>query len=129
MSPGIADAVQPLLDEAEAKPERALAVLLGILQGDPQAADENPLLLVLDDLQQIDSPALAPLMTLLLERCPARLHLMLLGRKSTYGPLARLYAAEQVLELSVVELRFQPDEMASYLVQRGFPLPSPEILA
>ncbi len=127
--PGIGDAVQPLLDEPEAKPERVLAVLLGMLQGDPQAADENPLLLVLDDLQQIDSPALAPLMTLLLERRPARLHLMLLGRKPTYGPLARLYAAEQVLELSVVELRFQPDEMTAYLAQRGFPPPTPETLA
>ncbi len=129
VAPGIIDAVQPLLDEPEAKAERALAVLLGMLQGDPQAADEKPLLLVLDDLQQVDSPALAPLMTLLLERCPARLHLMLLGRKPIYGPLARLYAAEQVLELSVVELRFQPDEMASYLAQRGFPPPTPEALA
>ena len=55
LAPGIIDAVQPLLDEPEAKPERVLAVLLGMIQGNPQAADENPLLLVLDDLQQIDS--------------------------------------------------------------------------
>ena len=76
-----------------------------MLEGDAQAADDKPLLLVLDDLQQVDSPDLAPLMTLFLEWRPARLHLMLLGRKPTYGPLARLYAAEQVLELSKVELR------------------------
>ena len=129
LAPGIIDAVQPLLNEAEIKPERALAVLLDRLQGDPQAADKNPLLLVLDDLQQVDSAALAALMTLLLEWRPARLHLMLLGRKPIYGPLARLYAAEQVVELSAVELRFQPDEMTSYLAQRGFPPPRPETLA
>ena len=81
VAPGMVNAVQPLLDEPEAKPERALAVLLGMLEGDAQAADENPLLLVLDDLHQIDSPTLAPLMTLFLERRPARLHLMLLGRQ------------------------------------------------
>ena len=129
VAPGMVNAVQPLLDEPEAKPERALAVLLGMLEGDPHAADENPLLLVLDDLHQIDSPTLAPLMTLFLERRPARLHLMLLGRQPTYGPLTRLYAAEQVLEVSKVELRFQPQEIAAFLVQRGFPPPTPEALA
>ena len=68
-------------------------------------------------------------MTLFLERRPARLHFMLLGRRATYGPLARLYAAEQVLDLSEVELRFQPDEMETYLMQRSFPPLTPEALA
>ena len=52
------DPRRPLLDEPEAKPERALKVLLGMLDGDPHAVDENPLLLVLDDLHQVDSPTL-----------------------------------------------------------------------
>ena len=127
--PGIAFAVEPLLDGPEEHPVRVLEVLLGMIGRDPHISDENPLLLVLDDLHQVDSPALAPLMTLFLERCPTQLHLMLLGRLATYGPLTRLYAADQVLDLSEVELRFQPDEMETYLVQRDFPPLTPEMLA
>ena len=84
---------------------------------------------MLDDLHQIDSPTLAPLMTLFLERRPAQLHVILLGRRATYGPLTRLYAAEQVLDISEADLRFQPDEIEAYLGQRGFPTLTPETLA
>jgi LuxR family maltose regulon positive regulatory protein len=118
--PGMAAAVEPLLDEPEVQPVRVLEVLLSIIQREPQPPDNDPLLLVLDDLHHVDSPALAPLMTLFLERRPSQLHFMLLGRWATYGPLARPYAAGQVLDLSEVELRFQPDEMETYLMQRSF---------
>ena len=127
--PGIAAAVHLVLDAPEPDPVRALELLLSMLQRDPNASDNGPLLLVLDDLHQIDSPTLAPLMTLFLERRPSRLHVLLLGRRSTYGPLTRLYAAEQVLDVSEADLRFQPDEMEAYLVQRGFATLTPETLA
>ncbi len=127
--PGVAAAVEPLLDEPEVQPDRVLEVLLSMLQREPPQPDNDPLLLVLDDLHHVDSPTLAPLMNLFLERRPARLHFMLLGRRATYGPLARLYAAEQVLDLSEIELRFQPDEMETYLMQRSFPPLTPEALA
>ncbi len=68
--PGIAAAVHLLLDAPEPDPMRALELLLSKLQRDPKASDNDPLLLVLDDLHQIDSPTLAPLMTLFLERRP-----------------------------------------------------------
>ena len=129
LAPGTTGAVQPLLNEPGVEPARILELLLSLLQNGSQAAASDPLLLVLDDLHRVDSPSLAPLMTLFLERRPAHLHLMLLGRKSTFAPLARLYAAEQVLELSEVELRFQPQEMATYLVRRGYPPPTPKALA
>jgi LuxR family maltose regulon positive regulatory protein len=129
VAPGTAAAVQPLLDDPQVEPVRVLEVLLGMLQRDLQTAENEQLLLVLDDLHCVDSPTLAPLMALFLERRPARLHIMLLGRLATYGPLTRLYATEQVLEMSEVELRFQPEEMAIYLVQRGFSPPTPEALA
>ena len=127
--PGIAAAVQPVLDAPEQKPARALEALLSMLQFDSHGSDNGSILLVLDDLHHIDSPALAPLMTLLLERCPSRLHFMLLGRRATYGPLTRLYAARQVLAVSETDLRFQPHEMDAYLVKRGFPSLTPKVLA
>ncbi len=127
--PGIAAAAHLVLDAPEPDPVRALGLLLGMLQRDPNTSDNDLLLLVLDDLHQVDSPALAPLMTRFLERRPARLHIILLGRRATYGPLTRLYAAEQVLDMSEADLRFQPHEMEAYLVQRGFPTLTPETLA
>ena len=128
VAPGIAAVVEPLLDEPDTRPERALEVLLSRLQQVLGPSDHKPRLLVFDDLHQVDSPALTPLMTLFLERRPAGLHFMLLGRQPTYEPLTRLYAADQVLDVSKVELRFLQDEIATYLVQRGFPPFTPEAL-
>ena len=94
----------------------------------PASVDE-PLLLVLGDLHHVDSSALAPVMTRFLERRPPRLRVLLLRRRTIYGPLVRLYAADQVLDVGESELRFQPDEMANYLNQRGFPPLTPSVLA
>ena len=82
IAPGTNEAVQLLLNEPGVEPARVLKLALSLLQNGQQAAGSDRLLLVLDDLHRVDSPSLAPLMTLFLERCPTRLHLMLLGRKS-----------------------------------------------
>ena len=126
--PGIMVAVEPVLDTPEPHPMRALEVMLGTVDQVSDGDNDTPILLVLDDLHHVDSPELAPLMTLALERRPSRLRFMLLGRQAIYGPLTRLYAAEQVLEMSEAELRFQRDEIETYLAQRDFPPLTPEAL-
>ena len=129
ITPGIAAKVHLVLDAPDPQPTRALAVLLDAIQNGPADFANEPLLLVLDDLHHVDALALEPVMTLFLERRPSHLRVLLLGRQTTYGPLVRLYAADQVVDVGESELRFQPEEVEDFLIQRGFPPLTPSALA
>lgn len=75
----------------------------------------EPLVLVLDDYQLIENPAIHQGMMRLLQRMPHHLHLILVSRTIPPLPLARLRANRELIEVSIDELRFKTDEAAAFL--------------
>jgi LuxR family maltose regulon positive regulatory protein len=71
--------------------------------------------LVLDDYQVIDSAAVHHSLALLLDRLPPELRVVLASRADPPLPLARLRARNQLAELRAADLRFTPDEAATFL--------------
>lgn len=106
---------------------RALTYLLAALEDgrlSPGVDDVQHLMVVLDDLQRAQSPAVAALVQLILERGPRRLHLMLLARRRSDVSLARLLAHESVLVLTADDLRFTDDEICYFVEAHDFPRPT-----
>jgi LuxR family maltose regulon positive regulatory protein len=72
-------------------------------------------MLVLDDYHVIESREVHEAMAFLLENAPPRLHLLITSRADPAVPLARLRARGDLVEVRATDLRFTPDEAASYL--------------
>jgi LuxR family maltose regulon positive regulatory protein len=70
---------------------------------------------VLDDYHVIDSESVHWIVTFLLERLPEDTHLVISGRVDPPLPLARLRARGQMIELHAADLRFTPEEAATFL--------------
>lgn len=100
-----------LLQAAGAPPIRGLLTTLlndlGALPAD--------VVLVLDDYHVIESREVHDAMTFLLDHAPRRLHVVISSRSDPAVPLARLRARGELLEVRVADLRFTPEEAASYL--------------
>ena len=64
-----------------------------------------------------------------LEHGPADLHFILLARRRTALPLARLVAHGKIVALDAEDLRFTEEEVAAYLQSRGFLPPTGAELA
>ena len=121
LRPGVQALVQPILADPRGDPARALSRLLdGLADHTPVAGKDDHLLLVLDDLHRIQSPAVDALLLAMLERGPPTLHLVLLARRRTGPSLARLHAYEKLIFLTADDLRFTEAEVAAYLRARGF---------
>lgn len=75
----------------------------------------DPLLLILDDYQVIDSSPIQEGMTFLLDHMPAQLHLVIASRADPSWPLARWRSGGQLLEIRAADLRFSPQEAADFL--------------
>jgi LuxR family maltose regulon positive regulatory protein len=71
--------------------------------------------LVLDDYHLADGPEIQPGMTLLLERLPPQVHLVISTRADPSLPLARLRARGELTEVRAADLRFTHAEAATYL--------------
>jgi LuxR family transcriptional regulator, maltose regulon positive regulatory protein len=123
VAPGVQALIQPILQDSHAPAARAVERLCAALQENAGAAPE-PILLVLDDLHFVEAPAVHALIAACLEYGPANLHFILLARRRTALPLARLYAHGKVFALDDEDLRFTEAEVAAYLQGRGFPLPT-----
>jgi LuxR family transcriptional regulator, maltose regulon positive regulatory protein len=76
---------------------------------------ETPMILVLDDYQQINNPDIHEGIAFLLDHRPEPLHLVIITRSDPPVPLARLRARGQVLELRASDLQFTTDEAASFI--------------
>jgi LuxR family maltose regulon positive regulatory protein len=88
-------------------------------------ADDDELLLVLDDYHLIDSQGLHDSLLFLLEHLPPGLRLVVASRSDPPMPLARLRARGKLAELRAGELRFTADEAAALLrVAVGADLPA-----
>ncbi|GHO45897.1 LuxR C-terminal-related transcriptional regulator [Ktedonospora formicarum] len=84
---------------------------------------DRPALLVLDDVQVIDSPQVIASLTFFLEHLPSSFHLMLLTRGEPPFSLVRFYARNEVLDLYPPALRFTLDETRAFFAQElSFPL-------
>ena len=108
--PGIGADVLPLLQSAQPPIETVLAAVLNELAATPNDVD-----LVLDDYHLVDGPDLRDGMTFLLEHLPPHVHLVISSRADPLLPLARLRARGELVEVRAADLRFTPDEVATYL--------------
>ena len=108
--PGVGADVLPLLQSAQPPIETVLAAVLNEL-----AATPNEVVLVLDDYHLVDGPDLRDGMTFLLEHLPPHVHLVISSRADPLLPLARLRARGELVEVRAADLRFTPDEVATYL--------------
>ena len=71
--------------------------------------------LVLDDYHNADSPETSRIIQFLLEHRPINFHLFITSRTTPDLNLARLRGLNQVTEILAADLRFNPDEICSFL--------------
>jgi LuxR family maltose regulon positive regulatory protein len=89
-----------------------LTDLINELAVRPQA-----IFLVLDDYHLIETQAIHEAITFLLDHLPRQLHLVITSRSDPPLPLARLRARGELTDLRAVDLRFTPEEAATFLNQ------------
>jgi LuxR family maltose regulon positive regulatory protein len=88
------------------------------------------IILVLDDYHLIEAQLIPDALSFLLEHLPVNMHLVIATREDPYLPLARLRARGQLTELRAADLRFTPDEAATFLNQvMGLSLSAEEVTA
>src|SRR5712691_8812964 len=108
--PHIGASAISLLQSPQPPPIEAVLTLLlnelGVMSTD--------LVLMLDDYHVIDAREIHDGMTFLLDHLPPRLHLVIASRADPPLPLARLRARGELVEIRAEDLRFAPDEVASY---------------
>ncbi len=109
-----------------AQPEPIQVILLTVLNA--MADLEFDFFLALDDLHLITNEAIHDELAFLLDRLPPQAHLILLTRADPPLPLPRLRARGDLVELRERDLRFTPDEAATFLGQvSGLSLSADEI--
>ncbi len=111
VAPEVGAGALTLLD---ASPRAAFQSVLTSLLNDLGGL-QSDVLLVLDDYHVIASRELQDSMTFLVEHLPPRLHLVIATRADPSLPLARLRVRGELVELRASDLRFTPDEAATYL--------------
>ena len=95
-----------------------------------ERAPQRRWLMVLDDYHVIDAPAVHEAVTLLIDRLPSQLHLVVATRIDPPLPLARLRSRGQLLELRAADLRFTAAEASEFLNQvMGLDLTSADVVA
>lgn len=75
----------------------------------------NDVVLVLDDYHLVEAREVQDDMAFLLDHAPPQLHLVIASRSDPAMPLARLRARGELVDIRAVDLRFTPDEAATYL--------------
>ncbi|MGQ0576988.1 MAG: LuxR C-terminal-related transcriptional regulator [Pseudonocardia sp.] len=95
---------------------------------DDLAAVAEPLVLVLDDFHVITDPTVHETVSVLVERLPAQLHLVVATRGDPPLPLGKLRAAGELRELRTDDLAFTDHEVERLLVgHHGLDLTTPEV--
>ncbi len=81
------------------------------------AVAETPqeFMLVLDDYHRIEARPIHDALTFLLDHLPPQMHLAIASRSDPPLPLARLRGRRRLTELRAADLRFTPDEAATFL--------------
>lgn len=100
--------------------QAVLTALINSLAALPETS-----VLVLDDYHVITAEPVHGAVTFLLDHLPSSLHLVILSRVDPPLPLARLRSRNQLTEIRAADLRFTPDETATFLNQvMGLDLPA-----
>ena len=123
--PGFGVTALPLLQSGQEPIETVLVTVLNELSVLP-----GRVVLVLDDYHLADGTGVAAGMTFLLEHLPPQVHLVISTRADPALPLARFRARGELVEVRAADLRFTPDEAASYLNEAiGLALTAADIAA
>ncbi len=93
------------------------------------AAADADIVLVLDDVHVIESPAIHEQLGYFLEHLPARTHVVMGSRADPAIPLGRLRARGSLVEIRANDLRFSAAEAGSYLAAMGLSLTADEVTA
>jgi LuxR family maltose regulon positive regulatory protein len=97
-------------------PQPALPeVVLTVLTNDLVRRGGGDVTLVLDDYHLITADPVQRAVTFLLEHLPPQLHLVLVTRADPPLPLARLRAQGQLCEVRAADLRFDTEEVSTFL--------------
>jgi LuxR family maltose regulon positive regulatory protein len=96
-------------------PPSAQSVLAALLND--VAEDLEAIVLVLDDYHRVASEPVDEALAYLIDHLPPQMHVALSTRTEPALPLARLRARGQLTELRQEDLRFGPDETATFLDQ------------
>jgi LuxR family maltose regulon positive regulatory protein len=93
--------------------QQSIETVIASLLNDLQAVS-NDVVLVLDDYQVIDARDVQEGMAFLLEHLPQHVHVLIAGRADPPLPLARLRGRGELAEIRAADLRFTPEEAATY---------------
>ena len=114
LQPGVAAGPLAALASAGQSPSPPIEGLLSaVLNGMSGLASDA--VLVLDDYHVIESQPIHQGLNFLIEHLPACLHFMISTRADPPLPLARLRARGDLTEIRAADLRFTPDETATFL--------------
>ncbi|MCB0071041.1 MAG: hypothetical protein KDE20_06265 [Caldilineaceae bacterium] len=128
--PGAQDLVRRLLEESHSTPQHALTQLLAVYDTlGPRNSVGSHNLLVLDDLQRVQSADVTAMIASMLEHGPPTLHLIIITRQRTDLPLARLFAHEAIRVVDAGDLRFSEEEIGLFLAAKGYDGSTPAQLA
>lgn len=108
--PGVGTGALVLLQSPQATIEAVLATLLNDL-----GAVADSVVLVLDDYHVIEAREIHDAMAFMLEHLPPQFHLVIAARADPALPLPRLRGRGELVEIRASDLRFTPDEAATYL--------------
>ena len=108
--PDVGDAALRALQSPQPDIGFALRALLNDL-----AAVPSDVALVLDDFHLIDAREVIEQLAFVVDRLPARVHLILTTRSDPALPLARLRVRGDLVEIRAADLRFTSEEAAAYL--------------
>lgn len=81
------------------------------------AANKQDFILVLDDYHVIDAKEIDTALEFLIENQPPQMHLVISTREDPQLPLSQLRARAHLTELRASDLRFTPEESATFLNQ------------
>jgi LuxR family maltose regulon positive regulatory protein len=110
VAPEVGATTLTLLDAPDPSVEAVLAPLLNDLNG-----LEDAVVLVLDDYHVAEAHEIQVGMAFMLDHLPPHVHVVITTRADPALPLARLRARGDLVEVRAADLRFTPDEAATYL--------------
>ncbi|MCH8339020.1 MAG: tetratricopeptide repeat protein, partial [Chloroflexi bacterium] len=110
------------------QPRPAELILTSLINEVAETAQD--FILVLDDYHVIDAKPVDNALTFLLDHLPPQMHLVIASRADPPLPLAHLRGRGELTELRAADLRFTPDEAATFLNQvMGLGLSAEEVTA
>lgn len=119
----------PALSESMANlgfPEdRESALLMAELLEDVLGEESRPIVYILDDIHYANTAAVSELLSLLLDRLPGQVRLILLSRNRILGEVDRFRLGGRLCQITMEDLRLRRDEILEYASACGLPL-SPE---